>query len=47
MLEAKHWSNEYWAEAVATGVYILSICPIYILKRCTTKSVKNRVPQEA
>ena len=39
MLTGKHLSNEYWVEAVATVVYILNIC--------LTKSVKNRVPQEA
>jgi hypothetical protein len=39
MLVAKHFSNEYWAEVVATAVYILNIC--------LTKSVKKRVPQEA
>ena len=39
MLEAKHLPNEYWGEAVATAVYIMNRCP--------TKSVKNKVPQEA
>jgi transposase InsO family protein len=39
MLTTKHLSNEYWVEAVATVVYIL--------KKCPTKSVKNRFPQEA
>jgi hypothetical protein len=39
MLAAKHLSNEYWVEAVATAVYIMNIC--------LTKSVKNKVPQEA
>jgi hypothetical protein len=39
MLTTKNLSNEYWAEAVGTIVYILN--------RCLTKSVKNRVPQEA
>jgi hypothetical protein len=39
MLVAKHLSNEYWDEVVATAVYILNIC--------LTKSMKNRVPQEA
>ena len=38
MLEAKHFPNEYWGEAVATVVYIMNWCP--------TKSVKNKVPQE-
>ena len=38
MLAAKHLSNEYWGEAVATAVYIMNRCP--------TKSVKNKVPQE-
>ena len=39
MLTAKHLSNEYWAEAVATAVYIMNRCP--------TKSVKNKIPEEA
>ena len=39
MLVAKHLSNEYWDEAVATAVYILNRFP--------TNSVKNKVPQEA
>ena len=38
MLESKHLPNEYWGEAVATAVYIMNRCP--------TKSVKNKVPQE-
>ena len=39
MLAAKHLPNEYWGEVVATAVYIMNRCP--------TKSVKNKVPQEA
>ena len=39
MLAAKHLPNEYWGEAVATVVYLMNRCP--------TKSVKNKVPQEA
>lgn len=39
MLKSKHLPNEYWAEAVATIVYILNRCPI--------TSVKNVIPQEA
>ena len=39
MFEAKHFSNEYWAEGVATAVYIMNRCP--------TKSMKNKIPQEA
>jgi hypothetical protein len=39
MLAAKNLSNEYWVEAVATLVYIMN--------RCSTKSVKKKVPQEA
>ena len=39
MLAAKHFPNEYWGEAVATAIYIMS--------RCRTKSVKNKVPQDA
>ena len=39
MLVAKHLPNEYWVEAVAIDVYIMNRCP--------TKSVKNKVPQEA
>ena len=39
MLVAKHLPNEYWGEAVATAIYIMNRCP--------TKSLKNKVPQEA
>ena len=39
MLKAKHFPNEYWAEVVS--------CEAYILNRCPTKSVMNRVPEEA
>ena len=39
MMEAKHFPNEYWDEAVATLVYIMNQCP--------TKSMKNKVHQEA
>ena len=39
MIAAKHFPNEYSGESVATSVYILN--------RCLTKSVKNKVPQEA
>jgi transposase InsO family protein len=39
MLVVKHLLNEYWDEAVENAVYILNICP--------TKSVKNKVSQEA
>jgi hypothetical protein len=39
MLAAKHLSNEYWVEEIATEVYIIN--------KCLTKSVKNKVPQEA
>ena len=39
MTTTKHFPNEYWAEAVATVVYIMNWFP--------TKSVKNKVPQEA
>ena len=39
MLAAKHFPNEYWGEAVVNAVYIMNRCP--------TKSVKNKVPQEA
>ena len=38
-METKHFPNEYWVEAVATVVYIMNQWP--------TKSVKNKVPQEA
>ena len=37
--ETKNLSNEYWDEAVST-----TIC---IMNRCLTKSVKNKVSQEA
>eukprot|EP00253_Pinus_taeda_P023123 PITA_23123 len=39
MLKAKHLSNDYWAEAVN--------CVAYILNKCPTKEVMNRVPEEA
>jgi hypothetical protein len=39
MLDAKHLSNEYLDEAVSTAVYIMNRCP--------TKSVENKVPREA
>ena len=39
MLAANYFSNEYWGEAVTIAVYIMNRCP--------TKSVKNKVPQEA
>ena len=39
MMVAKHLSNEFCVEAVTTIVYIMNRCP--------TKSVKNKVPQEA
>jgi len=39
LLKEKHLSNEFSGEAVA--------CSIYILNRSATKSVKNKVPQEA
>ena len=38
MLAAKHLPNEYWGEAVATAVYIMNRCP--------TKNVKNKVPKK-
>eukprot|EP00253_Pinus_taeda_P013378 PITA_13378 len=39
MLKGKHLPNDYWAEAVN--------CAAYILNRCPTKAVMNRVPEEA
>ena len=39
MMEDKHLPNEYWVEVDANT--------IYIMKRCPTKSMKNKVPQEA
>eukprot|EP00253_Pinus_taeda_P031858 PITA_31858 len=39
MLKAKHLPNDYWAEAIH--------CAIYILNRCPTKAVMNRVSEEA
>ena len=38
MLKAKHLQNEYWAEVVH--------CVAYILNKCPTKAVMNRVPEE-
>ena len=39
MLETNHFPNEHWVEAVATAIYITNQRP--------TKSMKNKVPQEA
>ena len=39
MIVAKHLPNEYWGEVVATAIYIMNWC--------LTKSVKNKIPQEA
>ena len=39
MLKAKHLPHEYWAEAVT--------CAVYILNRCPTKPVMNKIPEEA
>jgi hypothetical protein len=39
MLKAKQIPKEFWAEAVATAVYILNRCP--------TKSVREKTPEEA
>ena len=39
MMKAKHFSNEYWAEAISFALYIMNRCP--------TKSVKNMIPEEA
>ena len=39
MLKGRNLSNEYWAEEVA--------CAIYVINRSTTKSVMNRVPEQA
>jgi transposase InsO family protein len=39
MLKENHLSNHFWGEGVACSVYVLNISP--------TKSVKNKVPQEA
>jgi hypothetical protein len=39
MLTPKHFSNEYWDEAGETAAYILN--------KCSAKSAKNRVLEEA
>ena len=39
MLKEKHFPHEYWAEAVT--------CAVYILNRCPTKAVMNKIPEEA
>lgn len=39
MLKGGSLSNEYWEEAVA--------CAIYVINRSPTKSVMNRVPEQA
>ena len=38
MMTTKHLSNKYWYEAVTSSIYIMN--------RCLTKSVKNKVSQE-
>ena len=39
LLKAKEIPNEYWAEAIATSVYLLNLSP--------TKAVLNQTPFEA
>ena len=39
MLQARRLPNQFWAEAVATSVYLLNLSPI--------KAVMNRTPCEA
>ena len=39
MLKEKHFPNEYWAKAVHFAAYVLNRCP--------TKSVMNKVMEEA
>nr|GFC84681.1 retrovirus-related Pol polyprotein from transposon TNT 1-94 [Tanacetum cinerariifolium] len=39
MLKSKKMPNEFWAEAVD--------CAVYLLKRCPSKSLDNKTPQEA
>jgi len=39
MLNAKQVLREFWAEAIAIAVYILN--------RCTTKSIRDKTPEEA
>ena len=39
MLKGRNLSNEYWEEAVA--------CVISVINRSPTKSVMNRVPEQA
>ena len=39
IMEAMHFPNEYWVGVVTSVVYIMNECP--------TKSVKNKVRQEA
>eukprot|EP00253_Pinus_taeda_P005509 PITA_05509 len=39
MLKAKHLPHEYWEEAVT--------CAVYILNRCPTKAIMNKIPKEA
>ena len=39
LLKGKHLPNQFWAEAVATAVYLLNISP--------TKAVMNQTPFEA
>eukprot|EP00253_Pinus_taeda_P035794 PITA_35794 len=39
MLKEKHLPHEYWVEVVT--------CAVYILNRCPTKVVMNKIPEEA
>ena len=39
MMASKHFPNEYWAETVEIAIYIMNLC--------STKSVKNKFPEEA
>ena len=39
MMESNHLSNDYWVKAMETYVYIMNRCP--------TKSLRNKVPQES
>eukprot|EP00253_Pinus_taeda_P004625 PITA_04625 len=39
MMKAKHLPHEYWAKVVT--------CAVYILNRCPTKAIMNKIPEEA
>jgi hypothetical protein len=39
ILKVKNLSNEYWTKVV--------VCVVYILNGCPTKSIRDKIPQQA